>query len=116
MCLDVLRALAREPAARDALQVELEAARGADRRYDAYVAALAPALAAAVDDARLARRVAQSIALALQGALLLRHAPPFVADAFCASRLASDTPFAGAAFGTLPPTADHAAIVARAAG
>src|SRR5213075_3604566 len=34
ICLDVLRALAKEPAARDALVTELRLARGADRRLD----------------------------------------------------------------------------------
>ena len=48
----------------------------------------------------------------LQGALLVRHAPAPVADAFCATRLAGDW---GHAFGTLPPGLDTAAIVRRAA-
>ena len=46
-----------------------------------------------------ARRVVESMALALQGSLLVRHAPPAVADAFVASRLDGDS---GRAFGTLP--------------
>jgi putative acyl-CoA dehydrogenase len=50
------------------------------------------------------------MALSLQGSLLVRHAPPAVADAFCAARLAGD---AGLNYGTLPPGADAAAIVAR---
>jgi putative acyl-CoA dehydrogenase len=51
------------------------------------------------------------MALVLQGALLVQHAPPEVADAFCASRLGGDW---GAAFGTLPPTLDLTSIVERA--
>jgi len=47
----------------------------------------------------------------LQGSLLVRHAPPAVADAFCATRLDGDW---GHAFGTLPPGLDPAAIVDRA--
>ena len=47
----------------------------------------------------------------LQAALLVRHGHPAVADAFCASRVAGDR---GAAFGTLPPGLDLAAIVERA--
>ncbi len=39
-CLDVLRALAKEPETRDALFAELETARGADDAFDATVAAL----------------------------------------------------------------------------
>ncbi|CAM5650337.1 Putative acyl-CoA dehydrogenase OS=Streptomyces albaduncus OX=68172 GN=FHS32_001331 PE=3 SV=1 [Streptomyces griseoloalbus] len=47
----------------------------------------------------------------LQGSLLVRYAPPEVADAFCAGRLGGD---AGTAFGTLPPTLDLASITNRA--
>jgi putative acyl-CoA dehydrogenase len=57
------------------------------------------------------RRLVEQMALVLQGSLLVRHAPPYVADAFCASRLGSDW---GHAFGTLPPGVDAAAIVERA--
>jgi len=47
-----------------------------------------------------------------QGALLVRHAPPAVADAFCAGRL--DPGAAGLALGTLPRGVDAPAIIARA--
>jgi putative acyl-CoA dehydrogenase len=50
------------------------------------------------------------MAKALQASLLVRFAPPAVADAFCASRLAGD---GGLAFGTLPPGCDFEAIVER---
>ena len=50
------------------------------------------------------------MALALQGSLLVRHAPPAVADAFCASRLDGDR---GLAFGTLPADTDFGAIIDR---
>ena len=52
-------------------------------------------------------------ALALGAALLIRHAPAFMADAFCASRLAPAS-FGGGAFGALAKGVDTAAIVARA--
>jgi putative acyl-CoA dehydrogenase len=48
--------------------------------------------------------------VAFQAALLVRFAPAFVADAFCAGRLGPG----GRAYGTLPPGIDGAAIVARA--
>jgi putative acyl-CoA dehydrogenase len=51
------------------------------------------------------------MALALQGSLLVRHAPAVVADAFCASRLDGE---GGYAFGTLPAGLDVGAIVERA--
>ena len=50
------------------------------------------------------------MALCLQGSLLVRHAPPAVADAFCASRLAGD---GGLEYGTLPAGIDFGAIVER---
>lgn len=51
------------------------------------------------------------MALTLQASLLVRHAPPAVADAFCATRLGGDW---GHAFGTLPDTADLDGILTRA--
>jgi len=115
MCLDLLRALAREPGAADALVAELDLARGGDRRLDAWAADLARAVRgggarAAAPEAE-ARRLAERIALALQGALLVRHAPPAVADAFCASRLGGA---GGRAFGTLPGDTDWGPILERA--
>jgi putative acyl-CoA dehydrogenase len=50
------------------------------------------------------------MALVLQGSLLVRHAPPAVADAFCASRLHGDH---GLAFGTLPADTEFGAIIDR---
>jgi len=50
--------------------------------------------------------------LLLQGALLLKYAPPAVADAFCASRLAGQ---GATVFGTLPRGLDLHAITKRAA-
>jgi putative acyl-CoA dehydrogenase len=51
------------------------------------------------------------MAVALQASLLVRHAPPAVADAFCGSRLTGDR---GQAFGTLPNTVDFKVILERA--
>jgi putative acyl-CoA dehydrogenase len=109
--LDVLRALGREPSAWEAFRAEVLAARGADRRLDAATDALDAAVADASDIEVRARRLVEQMALVLQGSLLVRYAPPAVADAFCASRLGGDW---GAAFGTLPPSVDTGAIVERA--
>jgi putative acyl-CoA dehydrogenase len=110
--LDVLRALAREPAAVEAFRAEIALARGADRRLDAAADRLAKELVTA--DESSARRVVESMALVLQGSLLVRHSPAYVADAFCASRLAGDGSGSGLALGTLPAGLDPAAIVERA--
>ncbi len=110
MALDVLRALARTPAALDALNDELDEAAGADARLDAFCARLRVQLADRDALEQRARRVVEHMALALQASLLVRHAPPAVADAFCASRLAGD---GGLAYGTLPAGVDAKAIVDR---
>ncbi|WP_428935646.1 acyl-CoA dehydrogenase family protein [Streptomyces sp. ACT015] len=109
--LDVVRALGREPAALDAYLREVGAARGADRRLDAAIRELLTSLADLDGVEGRARRLAERLALVLQGALLVRFAPPEVADAFCAARLGGD---GGSTFGTLPSTLDLAAVVRRA--
>jgi putative acyl-CoA dehydrogenase len=110
MALDVLRAMGREPGALDAYLEEVDAAAGGDARLDAFVATLREELADGEALELRARRVVERMALALQGSLLVRFAPPVVAEAFCASRLAGD---AGLQYGTLPRDVDCAAIVAR---
>ncbi|MGX1852423.1 acyl-CoA dehydrogenase family protein [Streptomyces sp. NPDC055299] len=109
--LDVLRALRREPEALNAFLTEIGTTRGADHRLDRAIRAMLTELADLEGIEARARRLVERMATVLQGSLLVRHAPPEVADAFCASRLGGD---AGAAFGTLPHTLDLAAVVARA--
>jgi putative acyl-CoA dehydrogenase len=109
--LDVLRALRREPAALNATLTEIGRARGADHRLDGAIKNLLTELADLEGLEARARRVVERLALVLQGSLLVRFAPPEVADAFCASRLGGDW---GASFGTLPHTLDLASIVERA--
>jgi putative acyl-CoA dehydrogenase len=110
MALDLLRALRKGGAVADALVAELAPARGAHAAFDRF----ADALPQRVDDASAetdARRLAQDVALAVQAALLRQHAPDFVFEAFCRSRLGGDW---GQAFGTLPATTDFDSIIARA--
>jgi len=113
--LDVLRALGREPEGLTAFFAEVELSADADRRLDAHVDSLKAGLAALAaegsDPEFGARRAVEDMGLALQGSLLVRHAPAAVADAFCASRLARDS---GRVFGTLPRGTDAGAIVDRA--
>ncbi|MFF9804713.1 acyl-CoA dehydrogenase family protein [Streptomyces coeruleorubidus] len=109
--LDVLRALQREPGAFDAYLREVGQARGADHRLDGAIKNLLTELADLEGVQGRARRLAERLALVLQGSLLVRFAPPQVADAFCAARLGGD---GGAAFGTLPPSLDLASVVERA--
>jgi putative acyl-CoA dehydrogenase len=113
MCLDVLRAIARTPGAADVLHQELAETAHADKRLRNAFARLARRLAPGQrSDESQARAVVRDLVLAIQAALLLRHSPAAVADAFCASRL-GDEP--GGAFGLLPSGSDFRAIVDRAA-
>jgi putative acyl-CoA dehydrogenase len=98
VCLDVLRALQREPESLEALRDEIALA------GDAELSGSAEQAVAEADEAG-ARVAVERLALALQASLLVRHAPPAVADAFRAR--------AGSAYGTLPPGVDTAAIVER---
>ncbi|MGH9078491.1 MAG: isovaleryl-CoA dehydrogenase [Acidimicrobiales bacterium] len=110
ICLDVLRALSREPDALEAYWAEVGRADSGDAR-----------LARAVDDLHVdlsdaetlefrARSVVERMALVFQASLLVRFAPHTVADAFCASRLGG---LGGRAFGTLPTGIDAASILVR---
>jgi putative acyl-CoA dehydrogenase len=110
MSLDVLRALVRTPRSLEVFLHELRQAHGADARLDAHVLKLEGQLSDPATLEERARRVVESMALALQGALLVRHGAPAVADAFCASRLGGD---GGLEYGTLPAGTDFQAIIER---
>ncbi|MGW4486268.1 acyl-CoA dehydrogenase family protein [Amycolatopsis sp. NPDC004368] len=109
--LDALRAMARQPESMAAFFGEVELAAGADSRLDDAVDRVKKELSDPADLEFRARRVVESMALVLQGSLLVRHGDRAVADAFCASRFAGDW---GIAFGTLPAGTDTAAIIERA--
>jgi putative acyl-CoA dehydrogenase len=112
--LDVLRAMVREPEGLPAFLAECALAAGADARLDAHLdwvqAACSEAFASG-EPQFSARRLVEDLAVALQASLLVRSAPPAVADAFCAARLAGE---GGRVYGTLPATVSAAAIVERA--
>jgi len=110
MCLDVLRAVARDPGALEALRAEIAEAAGANPALDRFTARLDQELSDFSDIELRARSVVERMALALQASLLVRHASPAVADAFCASRLGSE---GGKAFGTLPSGTDFESIIER---
>ncbi len=110
VALDVLRALTREPDTGPALLAEIDAAAGENRHLDAARRELASVLGRDIPESD-ARRTVERMALALQASLLVRHSPPAVADAFCASRLGGEW---GRSFGTLNSTVDMRAIVERA--
>ncbi|MGH3009611.1 MAG: acyl-CoA dehydrogenase family protein [Gaiellaceae bacterium] len=98
VCLDVLRALQREPESLEALLDEIALA------GDTALSKEAESAVADADEAG-ARIAVERLALALQASLLVRHAPAGIAAAFRART--------GAAYGTLPAGVDTTAIVAR---
>ncbi|MEO7002436.1 MAG: isovaleryl-CoA dehydrogenase [Ktedonobacterales bacterium] len=114
-CLDVLRALAKEPETLAAYFSELTVAQGNNALLDAAITDLQRRLVGMRNQPPEvaesgARRLVERLALTLQAALLVRHAPAYVADAFCASRLGGDW---GYAFGDLSAHVDAKAIVQR---
>jgi putative acyl-CoA dehydrogenase len=120
--LDVLRAMVKEPEGLPAFMAECDLAAGADPRLDAHLARVRERSTAVFgseaqsDEQRLydsqfqARSLVEDLAVTLQASLLVRHAPPAVADAFCAARLGGG----GRVFGTLPAGVDSEAIIDRA--
>jgi putative acyl-CoA dehydrogenase len=110
VCLDILRAMERDPRSVQALVVELETARGANSGLDRAIDDAKAHLSGPPDEAR-ARGLAETLALALQGAVLVHSAPHFVADAFCATRLRDRR---GLSCGAIDTKIDADAIIGRA--
>ena len=110
-CLDVLRAMAKTPEVVDAFFAELRLALGQNTLLDQQVRDLGKEFADTTDLQYRARHVVERMALALQASLLVRGAPAFVANAFCASRLAPEGSFN---YGALPRGVDVQAIIERA--
>ncbi|WP_017937487.1 acyl-CoA dehydrogenase family protein [Zestomonas thermotolerans] len=108
-CLDVLRALSKEPGVLDALFAELGDGHG-DARLAAFIQRIKAGFADTDDIQYRARQLTEDVALALQAKLLLEAGNNTVSDAFIASRLAGG----GRVYGTLPRGVDVEALVARA--
>ncbi len=107
--LDVLRAVEKEPDAVEAVLEEVDAAGGSDTWFDRGVRELRTELRGR--EPRRARRLAEMLALCLQGSLLLRFAPDEVASAFVSSRFLPDGPWRTP--GTLPAEAHVEALLRR---
>jgi putative acyl-CoA dehydrogenase len=110
MSLDVLRALVRTPRSLEVFMGEVNEAKGANAHLDSHVAKLESQFAHPETLETRARAVVETMALALQGSLLVRHGDSAVADAFCAARLGGD---AGLEYGTLPAGSNFEAIIER---
>ena len=110
-CLDVLRALSKEPETGAASWNELQSVGSDDAGYAGAIDRLRAPLTGnlRVDEAG-ARMFVEQLALAFQGGMLIRAGSP-VAQAFCRSRLGNAH---GLAFGTLPPDSSWDAVIHRA--
>jgi putative acyl-CoA dehydrogenase len=106
-CLDVLRGMVRSPESVEAFFTEVESAGGEVAEYSRGIR---DELADLEEIEFRARRIVESMAIALQASVLVRHGDPAVADAFLATRLSGDR---GRALGTLPRGVDCERIVER---
>ncbi|WPO99417.1 acyl-CoA dehydrogenase family protein [Pseudomonas sp. HR96] len=107
-CLDVLRALSREPGVLDSLFAELGDGHG-DALLAAHIEGLKRSFADTDEMQYRARQLTEDIALGLQARLLLEAGDTRVSDAFITSRLGHS----GRVYGTLPRGADVEYIVGR---
>jgi len=113
ICLDVLRAMQKDPPSVQLFFDECLQARGEAHIAEA-VKEIGRELGEIADIELRARRVVERMALTLQASLMVRHAPRELADAFVVSRPQGDR---GLAFGTLPrgtaidPILERAAII-----
>jgi len=110
ICLDVVRAVQRNPDSVDAFMIEVRMARG-EPLLDLAANALEPMIRALPTDEGMARHVVQRMAEALQASLLLRHAPENVAQHFLKTRLGDCRPVQ---FGAQTDARDVADIIERA--
>ncbi|MDD1131577.1 acyl-CoA dehydrogenase family protein [Pseudomonas shahriarae] len=108
-CLDVLRALSKEPGVLETLFVELGDGHG-DKRLARHIEQLKSAFMDTQDIQYRARQLTEDIAVALQAKLLLEAGNASVSDGFIASRLGESS---GRVYGTLPRGVDVQAIVTR---
>jgi putative acyl-CoA dehydrogenase len=110
-CLDALRAMRKTPAVIDAFFAEVDGALGGNPALDRHIVALRGEFRDTTELEFRARSLADRMALAFQAALLVRHAPAFVADAFCRSRLET---VGQHQYGALPRGLDCRRIIDRA--
>ncbi|MEX2108406.1 MAG: acyl-CoA dehydrogenase family protein [Solirubrobacterales bacterium] len=110
-CLDVLRAMVKNPEAVNAFFAEVDAGAAAEPRLASYAEEIRAEVPGEIETIQSrARRVVEKMAIALQASLLIRYGDEAVADAFCASRLSGDW---GQAYGTLPAGIDFKRIIDR---
>ena len=109
-CLDILRAMQRQPGSLEAVFAELEKTAGVDPRLDQRKTSLKNRMANTANFHYEARRLVEELAICLQANLLLQAGNTLVADAFLQSRLQPG----GLAYGTLPVCIPCTRLIERA--
>lgn len=109
MCMDVRRAMQKDPRTLDALFDEVRPLRGTDGRFDAMVQHTKLLVREAVQDEFLARPMTEAVARVLQGAELLRYSTQEVVDVFLGTRNPGISGAWGSHYGTLAVTVTQAA-------
>lgn len=92
-CLDVLRAIHKEPIVKDALFNEFSKVKGMNSLFDIYIDDLYKEFSNSNNVEARSRLIVERAAIALQAVTLLQHCPPFVAEAFCTTRLSKSHGF-----------------------
>ncbi len=110
-CLDMLRAMRRDPESLAAIRAEIEPLTAEHRALAETLAEIDSLLAQPADLERQARYLGERLALALQAALLWRHAPAEIAEAFCRTRLQAGS---GRSFGATRAELPVALLLQRA--
>jgi putative acyl-CoA dehydrogenase len=108
ICLDILRTLARAPAAGEALMARLQRVQGLDARFDAALAAHLDRWPTVPPEAE-ARWFTENLATLLAAVMLLETAPNAVADGYISTRVAGQR---GATAGAVSGI-DSVGIIAR---
>ncbi|WP_430460544.1 acyl-CoA dehydrogenase family protein [Thalassolituus sp. LLYu03] len=110
-CLDVLRAMSKEPAVVDAFFNELKKAVGKYPQYDQFLLALQAEFKDVSTLEYRSRTVVDKLAVALQACVLIEKGDAQIADAFVRSRIARNGAFN---YGTLETGIDCYSIMKRA--
>jgi putative acyl-CoA dehydrogenase len=111
-CLDMLRAMGKNPGSLEAFMAEVSTARGSSPELDQALLELGTDLTKAKDMEYRARSIVEKMALAIQASSLIQYGNADIAEAFCRSRLGKEN--AGWVYGTLPTGIDCKAIIERA--
>ncbi|PTY37745.1 DNA alkylation response protein [Saccharospirillum sp. MSK14-1] len=110
-CLDVLRAIGRDPKTLDALLADIEKAQSHSKSFDRALLELKQQFSNTEQLEYRARTLVDKLAMTFQASILLRDGDPRVAEAFVESRLNPNGAFN---YGTLEPGVDCSKIIERA--